>query len=81
MRKNDNYFKVSLEENIKNEEWFPTLYKALFKFQEHNGLTKQKYINDYTAKCLNESTYNKVIRACYALERYRWQIKRPKKDQ
>ncbi len=53
--------------------------KALFKFQEHNGLTKQKYINDYTAKCLNESTYNKVIRACYALERYRWQIKRPKK--
>ncbi len=55
------------------------LKKALFNFQEHNGLTKQKYINSYTAKSLNESTYSKVIRACYALERYRWQIQRPKK--
>ncbi len=53
--------------------------KALFTFQEHNGLTKKKYINSYTATCLNESTYSKVIRACYALERYRWQIQRPKK--
>jgi murein L,D-transpeptidase YcbB/YkuD len=52
---------------------------ALFTFQEHNGLTKQKYINSYTAECLNESTYSKVIRACYALERLRWQIQKPKK--
>ncbi len=65
-----------LAQNESNEKEFKT---ALMKFQEHNGLKKQKYINDYTAKCLNESTYNKVIRACYALERLRWQIKRPKK--
>ncbi len=65
-----------LAQNENNEKEFKI---ALLKFQEHNGLKKQKFINDYTAKCLNESTYNKVIRACYALERLRWQIKRPKK--
>ncbi len=53
--------------------------KALFTFQEHNGLNKKQYIDEYTSKCLNESTYKKVLRTCYALERYRWNDTRPKK--
>lgn len=54
MRINDNYFKVSAEENIKNEEWFSSLYKALIKFQKdyndikkHTSFTDDKLIHIY----------------------------------
>ncbi len=65
-----------LKEKANNEE---DLENALELFQEHNGLHSDGKIGKYTALALNESTYNKVLRACLSLEKIRQHTAFPKK--
>jgi murein L,D-transpeptidase YcbB/YkuD len=53
--------------------------KALKEFQIHNGLKPDGKIGKYTAQALNESTYNKVLRAGLAMDKMRRHAKYPEK--
>jgi murein L,D-transpeptidase YcbB/YkuD len=52
---------------------------ALKLFQEHNGLKPDGKVGQYTATALNESTYNKVLRAAFVLDRMRQSQAYPEK--
>jgi hypothetical protein len=52
---------------------------ALELFQQHNGLHSDGKIGKYTAIALNESTYNKILRACLSLDKIRQHAAFPKK--
>jgi len=52
---------------------------ALKLFQKHNGLKPDGKVGKYTASALNESTYNKVLRACLAMDKMRRHGRFPKK--
>jgi hypothetical protein len=52
---------------------------ALKVFQAHNGLKTDGKIGKYTAIALNESTYDKVLRAALNLEKLRVKMKDPEK--
>lgn len=53
--------------------------KALKIFQGHNGLKKDGVVGKYTAWALNESTYDKVLRAAFVMDKLRTAIKYPSK--
>lgn len=53
--------------------------KALKVFQVHNGLKPDGKVGKYTAIALNESTYEKVLRAALSLDKLRRKGKYPKK--
>lgn len=65
---------------LKENEADETLYlEALNLFQEHNGLRSDGKIGKYTALALNESNYNKILRASLSLDKIRQHSKKPKK--
>lgn len=53
--------------------------KALKVFQVHNGLKPDGKVGKYTALALNESTYEKVLRAALSLDKLRRRGEYPKK--
>lgn len=63
----------------KNENDSIKIVEALKYFQGHNGLKTDGKIGKYTVIALNESTYNKVLRAALNLEKLRVKPKDPEK--
>ena len=55
------------------------IIEALKTFQAHNGLKPDGKTGKYTAIALNESTYDKILRAALNLEKLRVKLKDPKK--
>ncbi len=53
--------------------------EALKVFQDHNGLKKDGKVGKYTAWALNESTYDKVLRASFVMDKLRSSIIYPSK--
>lgn len=53
--------------------------KALKVFQVHNGLKQDGKVGKYTAEALNESTYEKMLRAALSLDKIRRKVAYPKK--
>jgi L,D-transpeptidase YcbB len=51
---------------------------ALKTFQRHNGLKPDGVIGDFTVRVLQKSNYQRVLRACLAMEKWRWKEKFPK---
>jgi L,D-transpeptidase YcbB len=52
---------------------------ALKLFQIHNALTPDGKVGKHTATALNESTYEKLLRAAFVMDKMRRSAKRPKK--
>ena len=63
----------------KNENDSLKIVESLKVFQGNNGLKPDGKIGKYTAIALNESTYNKVLRAAMNLEKLRVKAKDPEK--
>lgn len=57
-----------LNEKLKDSLSF---VEALKVFQEHNGLKKDGKVGKYTAWALNESTYDKVLRVAFVMDKLR----------
>jgi murein L,D-transpeptidase YcbB/YkuD len=55
------------------------IVEALKVFQAQNGLKADGKVGKYTAIALNESSYNKVLRAALNLEKIRVKVKDPEK--
>jgi peptidoglycan hydrolase-like protein with peptidoglycan-binding domain len=65
-----------LDENSKDSLKF---VEAIKVFQEHNGLKKDGKVGKYTAWALNESTYDKVLRTAFVMDKLRTSMVYPSK--
>lgn len=66
------YLKETLKDSL-------SFVEALKVFQEHNGLKKDGKVGKYTSWALNESTYDKVLRAAFVMDKLRTAIVYPSK--
>ncbi len=63
----------------KDEDDSLKFVEALKLFQTHNGLKADGKVGKYTAQALNESTFDKVLRAALSLDKMRRKVRYPKK--